>query len=495
MEHRDVEQSGHATTEARFVTGNRQLIDGKWTDARNGGTWDLVNPANGRVIDRVPYGDGSDAIAAIDAASRAFESWRELGVVERGLILERAASLIEERAERYGIITTEESGKPLAQSIAEWRSAPSYLRFAASEAGRVTGRLISSPDAARRIDVSYSPIGVVGVIAAWNFPVYNINRAASSALATGCTVVARPSEFTPRSAFLYAEALADAGIPSGVLNVINGSPPEMAAVMLDDPTVRKIQFTGSSRVGKLLMDGASRTVTKLSLELGGNAPVIVMPDIADLTEVVHGAVQAKYRNNGQVCISPQRFLVHASIADEFGKVASRLSSALRVGDPMAAGTDIGPLINEAQRDRVAAIVEASVAAGARPLTGATKLAHTGFFYSPTVLSDVQQGTPALTEEIFGPVLPVIPFESLDEAITIANSVEHGLASFVWTSNQETAMEASDRLEYGMVGVNDWYPVTAEAPFGGVKQSGIGRESGTEGILEYLEPKTRYIRGL
>jgi succinate-semialdehyde dehydrogenase / glutarate-semialdehyde dehydrogenase len=495
MEYRDVEQSVRATMEARPMKGNRQLIGGRWMAAANGGTWGLVNPATGQVIDTVPYGDGSDAAAAIEAASTAFDEWRDLGAKARGMILERAASLIDERAESYGVITTEESGKPLAQSIAEWRSAPSYLRFAAEEAARITGRIIPTSDDERRIDVSYSPIGVVGVIAAWNFPVYNINRAVSSALATGCTVVARPSEFTPRSAFLYAEALADAGIPPGVLNVINGSPPEMAAAMLDDPAVRKIQFTGSSRVGKLLMDGASRTVTKLSLELGGNAPVIVMPDIADLADVVRGAVHAKYRNNGQVCISPQRFLVHASIADTFAKVASDLSAALRVGDPMAADTDIGPLINETQRDRVAAIVDASVAAGARPLTGASRLAHTGFFYSPTVLSGAQPGTPALTEEIFGPVLPVIPFENLDDAIAIANSVEHGLASFVWTSNLDIAMEASDRLEYGMVGVNDWYPVTAEAPFGGVKQSGVGRESGTEGILEYLEPKTRYIRGL
>ncbi|MFV1999862.1 MAG: NAD-dependent succinate-semialdehyde dehydrogenase [Acidimicrobiia bacterium] len=477
------------------MTANKQLIDGSWTDAIGGGTWDLVNPATGQVIDVVPYGNGVDADLAIQAAARALDEWKGLGPSRRGAILNGAADLINERAERYGMITTEESGKPLSQSIAEWQSAPSYLRFAASEAARIGGRVISSQVLGRKIDVTYSPIGVVGVIAAWNFPVYNINRAASSALAVGCTVVARPSEFTPRSAFLYAEALVDAGVPPGVFNVINGSPPDMAREMLDNPVVRKIQFTGSARVGKLLMDGASRTVTNLSLELGGNAPVIVMPDVADLAAVSQGAVRAKYRNGGQVCISPQRFLIHASIADEFASVASTLSAALRVGDPMEPTTDVGPLINETQRDRVASIVEASIDAGARPLTGATTLDRSGYFYQPTVLSGVRPGTPALTEEIFGPVLPVVAFDTLDEALTIANSVEHGLASFVWTSDLTTAMDASDRLEYGMVGVNEWYPVAAEAPFGGVKQSGMGRESGTEGILEYLEPKTRYIRGL
>jgi acyl-CoA reductase-like NAD-dependent aldehyde dehydrogenase len=409
--------------------------------------------------------------------------------------LRSAADLIEDRAERYAMVTTQESGKPYAQAVAEWKSATSYLRFAAEEGKRIGGRIVPAHSPSRRIDVTYKPLGVVGVIAAWNFPVYNINRAVSSALAAGCTVVARPSEYTPRSAFLYAEAFVDAGLPAGVLNVINGSPHEMAQAMLDDPRVRKIQFTGSSRVGKLLMDGASRTVTQLSLELGGNAPVIVMPDVTDLAAVVKGGVGAKYHNGGQVCISPQRFLVHESISDEFAELAATLSAELKVGDPMDPTTDIGPLINETQLDRVDEIVATSIDRGAKVLTGAGKLAHTGYFYAPTVLHGALGDTPALTEEIFGPVLPVTPFATIDEALSIANSVEHGLASFLWTSDLSTAMVASEALDYGMVGINDWYPVTAEAPFGGMKQSGIGRESGTEGILEYLETKTRYFGGL
>lgn len=477
------------------MAASHQLIEGRWVPAIGGGTWDLVNPATGLVIDSVAFGDERDAGAAIEAAAKAQPDWAGRSPFERAAYLHAAAGLVEDRAEHNAIVTTEESGKPYAQALAEWRSAAMYLRFAAQEGTRVGGRIIASRTSTRRIDVTYSPVGVVGVIAAWNFPIYNINRAVSSALAAGCTVVARPSEYTPRSAFLYAEALVDAGLPPGVLNVINGQPHEMAKEMLDDPRVRKIQFTGSSRVGKLLMDGASKTVTRLSLELGGNAPVIVMPDVAKLADVVKGGVRAKYRNGGQVCISPQRFLVHESISDEFAVLAGELSASLTVGDPMDPDTDVGPLINKIQLERVDAIVEASIDGGARALTGSGKLAHSGYYYSPTVLYGAPANTPALTEEIFGPVLPITPFSTIDEALAVANSVEHGLASFLWTSDLATAMTVSERLEYGMVGINDWYPSAPEAPFGGVKQSGIGRESGTEGIYEYLEAKTRYFGAL
>jgi acyl-CoA reductase-like NAD-dependent aldehyde dehydrogenase len=347
----------------------------------------------------------------------------------------------------------------------------------------------------RRIEVTYAPIGVVGVIAAWNFPVYNVNRAVSSALAAGCTVVVRPSEYTPRSAFAYGQALVDAGVPDGVINVINGDPHAMAQEMLDDPRLRKIQFTGSSRVGKILMDGASRTVTQLSLELGGNAPVIVMPDVADVDAVAAGAVGAKFRNGGQVCISPQRFIVHESVVEEFTASVAGRAKNLTVGNPSDPATNVGPMINAVQRDRVEMIVGATVDAGGRIETGGNRIDRSGYFFEPTVISGHLEGTPSMTEEIFGPVLPVTSFSDVDQAIATANSVEHGLTGFVWTSDLATAMHVSDALEYGMIGVNDWYPVTAEAPFGGVKQSGLGRESGTEGIMEYLEAKTRYFGGL
>jgi acyl-CoA reductase-like NAD-dependent aldehyde dehydrogenase len=471
------------------------LIDGALAPASSGATWNLINPASETAIGEIAFGDGVDAAAAINAASKAFDSWRDLGPYRRAEILHAAADLLIARAEEYAALTSEESGKPFGEAKGEWLSAPDYLRFAAEEAKRVGGRIIPSRRPGRRIEVTYSPIGVVGVIAAWNFPVYNVNRAVSSALAAGCTVVVRPSEYTPRSAFAYGQALVDAGIPDGVVNVINGDPHAMAQEMLDDPRLRKIQFTGSSRVGKILMDGASRTVTQLSLELGGNAPVIVMPDVADIQAVAAGAVGAKFRNGGQVCISPQRFIVHESVVDDFTAAVTGLAKELTVGDPTDPATNVGPMINAIQRDRVETIVGATVDAGGRLETGGSRIDRSGYFFQPTVISGHLEGTPSMTEEIFGPVLPITSFADVDDAIATANGVEHGLTGFVWTSDLSSAMHISDALEYGMIGVNDWYPVTAEAPFGGVKQSGLGRESGTEGIIEYLEAKTRYFGGL
>lgn len=471
------------------------LINGQWCAANNGGEWDLINPATEEPIGEVAFGDRTDADAAIEAASASLEAWTALGPYKRARILNNAADILSSRATDLGALTSEESGKPLDQAIAEWRSAPSYLRFAAEEAKRIGGRIIPASTPGKRIEVTYHPVGVVGVIAAWNFPVYNVNRAVSSALAAGCTVVARPSEYTPRSAFAYAAALDEAGVPAGVLNMINGDPESMAQAMLDDPRLRKIQFTGSSRVGKILMDGASKTVTQLSLELGGNAPVIVMPDVADIDAVAATAVTAKYRNGGQVCVSPQRFFVHESIIEHFSEVVKAGSSALSVGDPMDTTNDVGPLINATQRDRVEALVGSAVDAGAHVDVGGRRVDGPGFFYEPTVLSGAIADTVVMKEEIFGPVLPIIPFSDVDSAIAHANNVEHGLTGFVWTSNLGTAISVADRLEYGMVGINDWYPAAAQAPFGGVKQSGLGRESGTEGLMEYLEPKTRFYGGL
>jgi acyl-CoA reductase-like NAD-dependent aldehyde dehydrogenase len=294
---------------------------------------------------------------------------------------------------------------------------------------------------------------------------------------------------------LYGAALTDAGLPPGVINVVNGSASAMGQAMLDDPRLRKIQFTGSSRVGRLLMDGASRTITRLSLELGGNAPVIVFPDVDDVEAVAASGVTAKYRNCGQVCIAPQRFIVHASIAARFAEAAAAASDREVVGDGLDPATTVGPLINASQRRWVADVVERSAAAGAKVLAGGSGLARPGYFYRPTVLVDVPADAPALTEEVFGPVLPVVSFDTTDEAVAIANSVDEGLASFVWTKDLKTALTVSDALEYGLVGVNDWYPVTPEAPFGGMKQSGFGRESGTEGLMEYVDVKTRYFGGL
>jgi succinate-semialdehyde dehydrogenase / glutarate-semialdehyde dehydrogenase len=475
-------------------TDDRMLIGGEWVAARGRGIWPLVDPATEAVIAELPYGDAADARAALDAAADAFPAWARKTVYERGAILAKAADLIAARVEAYARRTTEESGKPLGQSRGEWASAPNYLRFAAEEACRLGGRWVPSRAPGRRIDVSYEPLGVVGVITAWNFPVYNVNRAVASALAAGCSVVVRPSEFTPRSAFDYARALFDAGLPPGVLNVINGEPAGMAQALLDDARCRKIAFTGSTRVGKLLMDGASRTLKRLALELGGNAPVIVFPDV-DVAAVARAGVSAKLRNAGQACIAPQRFIVHASIAEAFASAAAEAMSREVVGHGLAPDTTLGPLINVPQRDRVERLVSESVSGGARVLTGAKRGAGRGYFYAPTVLDRLEASAPVLCEEIFGPVLPIVPFETADDALRIANDTEYGLASFVFTESLKTALQVSEGLQFGLVGVNDWYPVAAEAPFGGMKQSGLGRESGQEGVHEYVEAKTRYFGGL
>lgn len=473
----------------------KQYIDGEWVEAAGGGVWDLVNPATETVIQQIPFGDETDAAAAVEAAASAFPAWSGLTPHKRGAYLERAADFIQEHLDEFAKVTTEESGKPLAESRSEWVGAPLYLRWASEEARRIYGRWIPARLPGRRIDVIYQPLGVVGVITAWNFPVYNQTRAISSALAAGCTVVSRPSEYTPRSAMLLAHALDEAGLPKGVLNVISGKPHEQGQVLLDDRRVRKIHFTGSTRVGRLLMDGASRTVTRLSLELGGNAPVIVFPDAGDIAAVAASGLKAKVRNNGQVCIAPQRFYVHQSVAGEFTENAVEAARSQVVGDGLDPATTIGPLINARQRDRLEEIMAGSVDQGARVLTGGARKEGPGYFYLPTIVTDVHPGVPVYEQEVFGPVMPIVPFTSTDEAVELANATDYGLAAYLYTRDLATALTVSERLEFGMVGINDWYPVTPEAPFGGMKQSGLGREAGPEGLYEYVEAKTRYFGGI
>lgn len=473
----------------------KQLIGGEWVDASNGGTWDLVNPATEEVLCEVPFGDAADLQAAVDAAQAAFDEWSHLTAYKRGKFLEAAADYIAAHVDEFAQITTEEAGKPLTQARAEWAGAPNQLRWAVGEAQRLNGRWIPSRIGSRRIDVTYQPMGVVGLITAWNFPVYNQMRAISSALAVGCTVVSRPSEYTPRSALLIGQAFAEVGLPAGVLNVVNGDPESMGQAMLDDKRVKKIQFTGSTRVGRLLMDGASRTVTRLSLELGGNAPVLVFPDAGDIASVAAAAMSTKVRNNGQVCISPQRFYVHDSVVDQFAEAAVDTAKSQVVGNGLDPDTTVGPLINARQRDRVEQLVTSSVDQGAKVLTGGARPDRSGYFYEPTVVTEVKPGAPIHNEEIFGPVMPVIPFDDVDAALAEANATDYGLAAYVFTRDLHTAFKVSEGLEFGMIGINDWAPSTPEAPFGGMKQSGLGRESGSEGILEYVEPKTRYWGGL
>ena len=472
----------------------KQLIGGSWTDALGGGTWDLLDPATEGCIQQVPFGGQADAEAAVNAASEAFTAWSQKTPYERGAVLTQAAAWLRAHTDALARITTEESGKPLAESKAEWTSACGYLEWFAAEGVRAYGRVIPARVATRRIEVIHQPLGVVGTITAWNFPVYNLVRSWAAALAAGCTVVGRPSEYTPRSGMLLARALQEGGAPAGVINVVNGDPAEVAGVMMRDARVRKVAFTGSPRVGKLLMDQASETVTRLSLELGGNAPVLVFDDV-DVEQAAKLAVTWKTRNCGQVCVSPQRFYVHEAVYGAFAEQVKKHMAALKVGHGLNERTQVGPLINQTQLERVEDLVSRSVDVGAKLETGGIRKEGQGYFYEPTVLSHVAPGIPAHDEEIFGPVMPLIPFSSTDEALGLANSTEYGLAAFVLTNDLNTSILVSEGLEAGMVCINDWLPATPEAPFGGVKGSGFGRETGSEGLLEYLETKTIFTGGV
>ncbi len=478
------------------MTETRQLIDGAWVSAANGRTWDVIDPATEEVVTTVPFGGREDCVAAIDAAHRAFPAWSAETAWKRAAILKRTAEAIRARATTLAATTTREAGKPLAEAKGEWLVTADLFEWFAEEGKRAYGRTIPSRKPDRRILVLRQPIGVVGTITAWNFPAYNPSRTWAAALAAGCTVVGRPSERTPLSAMAIASILVEAGIPKGVFNLVNGEPEAMGQAMLDDPRLRKIAFTGSTRVGRVLMDGASRTHTRLSLELGGNAPVLVFPD-ADPRAVARSAVATKFRNAGQVCVAPQRFLVHRDLAEAFVEETAPLVRALRVGPGAAEGTQVGPLSSAGQRERLEAMVEEARGAGARVVAGGKRPpGHwKGFFYEPTLVDHTGPQHRLFEEEAFGPVIPVASFGDADEAIALANRTPYGLAAYAFTNDLRTAVRVAERLEFGMVGINEWLPHGVETPFPGWKQSGQGMESGAEGLAEYLETKVVGIGGL
>jgi acyl-CoA reductase-like NAD-dependent aldehyde dehydrogenase len=474
----------------------RQFIGGEWCDAANGGRIQVVDPATEDVIREVPYGAAADGHAAIEAAHRAFCAWARQTAYERGAILKRTADRVRELADCLARTTVLESGKPFAQARGEWLVAADLFEWIAEEGKRAYGRVIPSRAGTRRLTVLKQPIGVAGIIAAWNFPAYNIARAAAAALGAGCTVVIRPSEYTPLTAMAMVNILVEAGAPAGVVNLVAGEADPIGQEMLRHPACAKVHLTGSVPVGKRLMDGASLTMTRLSLELGGNAPALVFPDV-DLDRVAAGAIAAKFRNGGQVCIAPQRFLVAREVADAFVERVAAAVGALRVGSGLDPDTDVGPLISRRQRDRVEGLVESARQAGATVCVGGMRPSNRprGYFYQPTVVAGVHPSMPVYEQEIFGPVMPIATFDDVDEAIALANATCYGLAAYVWTNDLRTAIRASEELEFGMVGVNEWSPQAVEAPFVGWKESGLGREAGSEGLEEYMETKLVAFGGL
>jgi succinate-semialdehyde dehydrogenase len=467
----------------------RMLIDGSWSDSHSGATWEVVNPATEQPIDGVPFGGAAEAESAIDAARRAQPSWGAATAYERGAILLRVANLIRERVDELAPITTRECGKPLAESRGEWTASAAVFEWFSEEGKRSYGRVVPARTAGKRLLVVPSPVGVVGTITAWNFPVLLASRKWAAALAAGCTVVGRPSELTPMTAMALANLLVEAGIPPGVFNLVNGDPDAIGRAFVGSPRVNKVSFTGSQRVGRILMAGAADGLKRLALELGGSAPVLVFPDV-DVEDAARQCVRAKFRNAGQVCVSPSRFIVHETIIDAFLQAAEAAARSLVIGDGMDDRVTLGPLVTAAGRDNVESFVRDAVSKGANVITGGRRppSLDRGFFFEPTVLTDISPLMRVSCEEVFGPVMPVSSFKTFDEAVQTANRTPYGLAGYVLTRDLSTAIRAYEALTFGIVGVNDLVPATAEAPFGGVKESGFGREGGQEGLREYLDQK-------
>ncbi|MGP4688487.1 NAD-dependent succinate-semialdehyde dehydrogenase [Agrobacterium pusense] len=470
------------------------LIGGAWKAAASGKAVDVIDPATQAVIGSVPDMGGGETRAAVEAADAAFGPWRKKTHAERAALLEKWFALMIEHMDDLALILTTEQGKPLEEAKGEIRYGASFVKWFAEEARRIGGSTIPSPTPDRRIVVLKEPVGVCGIVTPWNFPNAMITRKVAPALAAGCTVVIKPSEFTPYSALALGVLAERAGIPAGVINIVTGMPTDIGNEIMANETVRKISFTGSTRVGSLLMRGAADSVKRLSLELGGNAPFIVFDD-ADLDLAVEGALVSKFRNGGQTCVCANRILVQAGVYDAFAKKLADRVDAMRVGPGTEAGVSIGPMINEPAITKIRAHVEDAVAKGAKIITRPRPLPEGPQYTAPIVLTGATTGMRLASEETFGPVAPLFRFETEEEAIAIANGTPFGLAAYFYTESLRRAWRVGEALEFGMVGLNTGAISTEVAPFGGVKQSGLGREGAQVGIEEYLEIKTFHIGGL
>ncbi|MGH9306480.1 MAG: NAD-dependent succinate-semialdehyde dehydrogenase [Acidimicrobiales bacterium] len=476
--------------ESRLVeaTPRRLHIGGEWRDANGGGTFAVQDPATGQTLTEVANGDASDALDALAAADEAQPEWAATPPRRRGEILRRTYEGLMARADDLALLMTLEMGKPVADSRSEIAYAAEFFRWFSEEAVRIDGRYTAEPGGRGRLMVMHQPVGPCLLIAPWNFPMAMATRKLGPALAAGCTAVVKPAALTPLSTLALVEILVEAGLPPGVVNVVTTTDAGgTTAPLIGDPRLRKLSFTGSTPVGRKLMAAASEQILRVSMELGGNAPFLVFAD-ADLEAALEGAVLAKMRNMGEACTSANRFYVHESIAAPFAQgLADRLAS-MKVGRGTEEGVEVGPLIEEKARTKVAKLVEEATAKGATVLTGGHALDGPGYFYAPTVLSEIPETAELLREEIFGPVAPVVAFADDDEAIAGANATEYGLVAYAYTANLDRALHVAEALEVGMVGLNQGLVSNPAAPFGGVKQSGIGREGGAEGIHEYLSVK-------
>ena len=470
------------------------FIDGRWQDADSGATTPVVNPANGAVIAQVARCGRAETRRAIEAAALAFREWRRRTAKDRARALRRWFDLMIAHQEDLAIIMTAEQGKPLAESRGEIAYGAAFIEWFAEEARRVYGDTIPGPANDKRVVTIKQPVGVVACITPWNFPNAMLTRKVGPALAAGCTVVCKPASATPLSAFAIAELATRADIPPGVINVLAGDTQAIGNELTANAQVRKLTFTGSTEVGKQLMERCAATVKRTSMELGGNAPFIVFAD-ADLDAAVQGALICKYRNAGQTCVCANRILVQSGIYEAFAERLAAAVRKMRLGDGMAPDTQIGPLIDENAADSVLGMVENAVALGAEVLTGGGRAANGECFVQPTVLTGVQSNMRVFREEIFGPVAPLLKFETEQEAIALANDTQYGLAAYFYSRDIGRAWRVAEGLDYGIVGINEGIISNEAAPFGGMKESGIGREGSKYGMDEYLEIKYLCMGGV
>ncbi|MEN5074195.1 NAD-dependent succinate-semialdehyde dehydrogenase [Isoptericola cucumis] len=466
------------------------LIDGAWRDASDGGTFAVENPATEEVLAHVASGTADDARAAMDAAAGAQEAWAATPARERAEILRRAFALVQERREELALLMTLEMGKPLAEARGEVTYGGEFLRWFAEQATHDEGRYAHTPEGTLRMLVQRRPVGPCLLITPWNFPLAMATRKVAPAVAAGCTMVLKPARLTPLTSLHFAQIMLDAGLPAGVLNVLPAaSASAVSTPILADPRLRKLSFTGSTPVGQSLLRSATDNVLRTSMELGGNAPLVVFED-ADLDKAVDGAMAAKLRNGGEACTAANRFYVHESVVDEFvDRLAARMRGVV-TGNGLDDGVTLGPLVEPKAVDSVTELVADAVGRGARVVVGGERPHGPGHFYPATLLRDVPADARCMREEIFGPVAPVATFRTEDEAAALANSTEYGLASYVFTQDVRRGLAFAERLEFGLLGLNVGVISNAAAPFGGMKQSGTGREGGYEGIAEYQE--TQYV---
>lgn len=464
-------------------------IDGEWRPARSGARFDLIDPAREDIVGTAARAGAEDTREAIAAAVRGFETWRRTPAWERSKMLRRIATLLSERSEKVARQITLETGKTIGISRGEVASTVETLEWFADEARRIFGQVIEGRTRGQQFVTRYQPVGVVGAFTAWNFPVSLVARKFAPALAAGCSVVVRPAEEGTGAVAMLIECCVEAGLPKGVLNMLSGPPAEISETIMDAEEVRKVTFTGSIPVGQHLMRRAADTVKRMSMELGGHGPVIVFDDV-DVDKVVAQSVQAKFRNAGQVCVSPTRFYVHEKLAGRFTDRFAELASGLKLGHGLDPATDVGPLISRKRLDAIEAMTAATEASGARLLAGGRRPAdmNRGYFFQPTVFTDLPDDAPLMNDEPFGPIAALATFSDFDEVIERANGLRYGLASYVFTHDMRRAHDAVEALDTGIVAVNGYQAATAEAPFGGIKHSGFGRENGSQGMLDYLDVK-------